>query len=279
MLLTQPPLNPKANREKMIQIMFETFNVPATYVAMQPMLALYASGRGSGVIVDSGDGVTHVMPIYEGHLISHAVQRLDLAGRDLTNYLVELLSEEGHSFATTAKHEIARDMKEKLCYTALDFEKEMKLELQVANKTANYELPDGQVITIGSERFCCPEALFQPSLLGMESPGIHKIIYDTITKCDIDVRRDMYPNIIISGGSTMFPGFVDRLRSEIGKHIPRSYHIKVVAPPERKYSVWIGGSILASLSTFQRRWITKQDYNECGPSVVNSKCYLLHNQV
>ena len=200
----------------------------------------------------------------------HAVQRLDLAGRDLTNYLVKLLSEQRHSFATTAKREIAKDMKEKLCYTALDFEKEMKLELQAANKTGNYKLPDGQVITIESERFHCPEGLFQPSLLGMESPGIHKITYDSIMKSKDDGYR---VHEIIN--TMMFPGFVDKVHSEIGKYAPRTNHIKVVAPPEHKYSVWIGGSILASLSTFQKRWITKQDYNECGPSVVNRRCQYL----
>jgi len=128
------------------------------------------------------------------------------------------------------------------------------------------------VITIGAERFRCPEVLFQPSLIGMEAAGIHERIYNSIMMCDEDIRDVLYGNIVLSGGSTMFPGFADRMSKEITALAPRNMKIKVVAPPERKYSVWIGGSIVASLSTFQQRWITKADYNDCGPSIVHRKC-------
>ncbi|KAG7222688.1 hypothetical protein INR49_026297 [Caranx melampygus] len=242
-LLTEAPLNPKANREKMTQIMFETFNVPAMYVAIQAVLSLYASGRTTGIVLDSGDGVTHNVPIYEGYALPHAIMRLDLAGRDLTDYLMKILTERGYSFS--------------------------------------YELPDGQVITIGNERFRCPETLFQPSFIGMESAGIHETAYNSIMKCDIDIRKDLYANNVLSGGTTMYPGIADRMQKEITALAPSTMKIKIIAPPERKYSVWIGGSILASLSTFQQMWISKQEYDEAAEvmKVTDSNVIRFHLQV
>jgi actin beta/gamma 1 len=273
-LLTDTPFNPKADRMRTTEIMFETFNVPAMHVCIQAVFSLYASGRTTGCVLESGDGSSHIFPIYEGYALSHSIVRLDLSGSDLTNNLMKILSEKGgYNFTTSAEREIIREMKEKLTYVALHFDAETKQAAETSALKKSYELPDGNVIVIGDELFRCPEILFQPSLIGKETEGIHTCTFNTIMKCPMDIRRELYANIILSGGNTMFPGIAERMTKELKALAPKTVQLRVLAPPERKYGAWIGGSVLASLSTFQQMWITKAEYNESGPSIVHKKCF------
>ncbi|MFW9876118.1 MAG: actin, cytoplasmic 2 [Candidatus Thorarchaeota archaeon] len=271
-LLTEAPLNPRLNREKMTEIMFETFNIPAIYIATQAVLSLYASGRTTGCVIDIGDGVSHVVPIFEGFALTHAIQRIDLAGRDVTQYLRRLLRQRGYALDSSAEKEIVRDIKEKLCYVAIDAEKEILLSKRVSGIEKSYMLPDGETINIGIERFLAPESLFNPVVLGKELDPLDDIIVQTISDCEVDLRRDFYSNIVLSGGSTMFPGIKERLTREIKEQIPDSVDVKIISPPERMYSVWIGGSILSSLKSMYKMWVTSRDYKELGPEVIH-KCF------
>lgn len=271
-LMTEKPLNPKKNREKMTEIMFETFKTPGFYVAIDAVLSLYASGRTTGVVLDSGHDVSHTVPIYEGYCLPHATRRLDIAGKHITEYLQRLLMERGstgYTFCTFEGKEVVRDIKEKLCYIAKDYNAE--LEVKTA-ETRRYKLPDGKMIDIGFEQFQAPECIFNPALIGMSQQGICDLLWTSIRKCDVDIKKDLPTNIVLAGGTTMFDGFHERIQSETESRAYQHMKVKVHAPPERKGFAWLGGSILTSLSTFQEMWIRKEDYANSGASVVHRKC-------
>ncbi|CAL6020490.1 Actin [Hexamita inflata] len=270
-LLTEAPKNAKANREKMCQIMFEDFEVKGFYVQIQAVLALYSSGRTTGIVLDSGDGVTHTVPIYEGYSLPHAIGRLDLAGRDLTQWLAVCLQDAGYNFTTSAELEIVRDIKERLCYVALDYEGQLQ-KVKQPEMIKEYVLPDGNVCKISTPLFKCPELLFKPELNGKEMEGIHRLTFNSIQKCDIDIRSDLYSNVVLSGGSTMYKDYEVRLEKELQDLVPAGKKVKISAPEDRKYSVFVGGSILSSLPTFESMWITRDEYAEVGAVIANRKC-------
>ena len=272
-LHTETPTNPKANREKMIEIMFETFYIPAFYVSNQAVLSLYASGRTTGIVFESGAGVSHAVPIYEGYSFPHATNRHDIAGNDLSTYLQTLLNDRGYTFTSSNYFEEIVYIKEKHSYVALDFDEEMRKAATTSECDVSHTLQDGNVITIGNERFRCPELLFKPHFNGFEFEGIDQKLFKSITACDACLHKDLFYNIILSGGNTLFEGLAERIEKEMIRLAPPTTKIKVVAPPERKASVWIGGSILASLHAFPQMVVTYDEYDEVGPVIVHRKCF------
>ncbi|XP_060576237.1 actin, clone 302-like [Ruditapes philippinarum] len=274
-LLSDVPLNPKTHREKMCEVMFETFKTPMFSVSLGGVLGIYALGRVSSIILDVGHEVSHVLAIYESYTFKNAIDKLNFGGKDLTDYMLEMLnSKSGTSFTSNSEKETVREIKEKLCYTAIDFEKEMERsnsESDAIERT--YKLPDGSKITVGSERFHCPEALFQPHLFKKDFPGLHKFFHSSLMKCDVDARPDLMCNMILCGGCTMFPGVKERMQKEMVDLISKDKRVRVIAPPERTFSVWIGGSILAALSYFGTKAVSKKEYEENGPGIVHSKCF------
>ncbi|XP_072833772.2 actin-2 [Pogona vitticeps] len=267
-LLTEAPMNPMPNREKMTEIMFEHFQVPAMFVGLQALMALYASGGTTGLVLDSGDGVTLTVPIYKGHCLLHAISRLNFAGRDIIKHLATLLLETGHTFLSSAEKEIVKDIKENLCYVALDPEQEKDKKL-----VQTYTLPDGNPVKIGDQLFRAPETLFSPGDAGVTAPGVHQMIADSISKCDSSIQQALWKNVVLAGGSTLFPGLRERLLKELQTLAPKGVSAKVEAPGDRMFSVWIGASVLTSLASFKSMWVTRQEYKEIGCTVLQKKCF------
>ncbi|XP_039522114.1 uncharacterized protein LOC120475491 isoform X2 [Pimephales promelas] len=273
-LLTEAAMNPRQNRQRMVELMFEAFSVPLAFVALQAVLALYASGRTTGVVLDSGDGVSHSVPVFEGYCLPHAVQRFNLAGADVTLQLQKLLLEQGVCMRTSAELEIVREMKESSCCVALDYEAALETAGS-ASSEVQYTLPDGRLVSLGSERFRAPEILFRPELIGRDHYGMQESVFRSIMQSDIDLRRSFVGNILLSGGNTLLPGLPERLQQEVCGVCASdlSVCVRVVSPPERDSSVWSGGAALASRAELSGAWISAQEYQEFGPHIVFRKCF------
>ena len=267
-MLTQPIVNPKDQAEKMIQIMFETFDVQGFYITNPPFLSFYSIGKLTGLAVDSGASLTQYLAMLEGYLLPGGRDLIEFGGKDLTEYFVRLLNEIKY-IPIDKEKDIAELAKVKACYVALDYQSELKYV-----EPFEYTLPDGTDIFIRDQRIRCCEALFNPSLAGMDyDENIAEYCNKCIKSCDDDQRNDLYSNIILFGGNTMFKGFAERFAEEIKKLAGYKYEevVNVTAPYEKNLAALKGGCVLSSLSEFEKQWITKNEYEEWGPYIVHSK--------
>jgi len=266
--------------------MFETYGFAHLHVDVQAVLVLYSQGLTTGVVVDAGDGVTHVIPVYDSYVLPDCVKRLDLAGRHLTKRLIELLVFSGYSFNRSADFETARLIKDKYCYVAIDPLKEQNLCHHTTTQIEKFTLPDQSVIALNDERWLCPEALFNPHKIGLEAPGVAQLTYDAINAAPVDTRRGFYENIVLSGGTTMFPGLPTRLHKELtelyvskaglNKDGSMKVKINIEDPPKRKHLVFQGGSVLAGITAGNDEWwISKAEYEEHGAAILHQKCPLM----
>lgn len=297
-LLTEPPLNPPENREYLAEIMFESFNVPGMYIAVQAVLALAASWAGrpsgerclTGTVVDSGDGVTHVIPVAEGYVIGSCIKHIPIAGRDITHFIQNLIKEREFGIPPEQSYEVAKSIKERFCYVCPDIAKEFrKYETDATKWVRNYCGMNNVTrkkfeIDVGHERFMGPEIFFHPEFANPDfTTSISDVVDDVIANCPIDTRRPLYGNIVLSGGSTMFKDFGRRLQRDVnklingriqmsqqlsgGKMTSKPMKVEVISHAMQRYAVWFGGSLLGATPEFTTFCRTKAEYEEYGPSI------------
>jgi actin-related protein 3 len=297
-LLTEPPLNTPENREYTAEIMFESFNVPGLYIAVQAVLALAASWTSrnvgertlTGIVIDSGDGVTHVIPVAEGYVIGSCIKHIPIAGRNITSFIQSLLRERELGIPPEQSLETAKAIKERYCYICPDIAKEFDKYDKTPSKwikqytAMNHITKQPFEVDVGFERFLGPEVFFNPEISNPDfMTPISEIVDTCIQNCPIDVRRPLYRNIVLSGGSTMFRDFDRRLQRDIqrtvtsrlktsaslsqGRIQPKAIDVQVISHHMQRYAVWFGGSMLAATSEFYNVCHTKAQYEEFGPSI------------
>lgn len=278
---TEAAQNPQRNREKMVETMFEKYGFAGVNVSIQAICALGSQGLNTGFVVDSGDGVTHLVPVYEGFVEPALVKRVNLAGRHVTDMLMKLLVGQGHPLNSTADFETVREMKQRLCYVAYDFEAEKRLARETTLVDRQYTLPDSRVIRIGAERFAAPEMLFNPHLMGVgEGPGLAGLVFECIRKSDLHVQKAYFGHIVLSGGTTMFPGLSSRLEKDLRQLYlenvlqgdtsrTNKFRCHIEDPPRRNHMVFHGASIYAeAYDANSPWWIKREEYAEQGARVV-----------
>ncbi|KAK8515633.1 hypothetical protein V6N13_139395 [Hibiscus sabdariffa] len=314
MLLAEPSSNTQQQREKTAELMFEKYKVPALFLAKNAVLTSFASGRATSVVIDSGGGSTTVAPVHDGYVLQKAVSSSPIGGEFLTDCLMKSLERKGivikprysfkrkeiqpgvfqtvdvdlplttESYKLYSQRVIASDIKECVC-RAPDAPYD---ESSYSNiPMTPYELPDGQTIEIGADRFKIPDILFNPSLaqtipgvdnsaeISSSARGLPQMVIESINRCDVDIRKELFGSILLAGGTASMQQLKERLEKDLLEESPQAARVKVLASgnaTERRFSVWIGGSILASLGSFQQMWFSKSEYEEHGASYIQRKC-------
>lgn len=252
----------KQTKEKTMQIFFESFNVPFYYTSANALLTLYSSGKLNGIVLDSGDQITSVIPFYDGGPVSYAQVNNNFGGDNITQYLSSLLKVDSYQ---------ARDIKEKYCRISMDVEREAE-DLNRSNDPAKITLPDNREVFVRDWAVRSVEGLFDPSIIRSDSPGTHELVFESVLKTDFDLRRELVANLIVTGGNTSFYNFHERITKELGSVLPTILKVKTSNILDKVNTVWIGGAIVSSLSTFQPLLISRSEYEEIGPSIVSRKC-------
>ena len=268
-------MNSKSAQESTAQMFFEDYGVPSLYISSEAVLSLFNSGRTTGLVFNAGSGSFQVVPVYEGHSVQHGINRVNLSGKGLTSWLEELLNQSGielKKMKNEGDRRILEKIKEDLCYVAFDYQDEVAKFEKGESKTSHYKLPDEHVVTLGSELITSPEALFTPDLLGGSFAAVHQTAVNSIQKCDVDLRKQLFRNITLSGGSSMFSGIKERLANEIIPLAPHYAKVNILAPNDREYSTWTGGSILSIMNSFQNRWLKRANTMSMEVSSFTESC-------
>ncbi|XP_054500294.2 actin-like protein 10 [Agelaius phoeniceus] len=272
-LLAESPSCPGTARAKAAEVLMEGLGVPALHLANTGFLSLCAHGRVTGLAVEAGAGVSHVTSVWEGQTLRKGTRSLGVAGDHLSRHLHQLLQQQSHmepSALQALTKKVLTQLKEQCCYVSLDYEGDLQEE--GSHHPARFQTPDGHWITLGKERFCCPEPLFRPELLQLSSPGLHQLAWQSLQAVPQQARRHVLGNIVLSGGSSMFPGFPERMCLELNLLFRGAgVHVEVLASPRRATAAWAGGSMAASLTSFQHTWMTKGEYQEHGAHYVHTK--------
>ncbi|XP_075990652.1 uncharacterized protein LOC142986198 [Anticarsia gemmatalis] len=259
------PLVSRQDMQKMTEILFESFAINGLYLAKSPALVLFASGRTSGVVWENGYSCSYVAPVFEGFHLKHSTIMSPLTGEVLNKRLLKLLRNIGYSFTTPFECDLMDEIKKDMCYVAEDYDEELESAAQQGEEfKVKYMLPDGQFILLGQERFQLAEVLFQPGLDGYLCKSITDTICDSIDLCDIDYRHLFFKNIVFSGGSTLYPGLVNRVTKKLSQDARSGFRSKIDAMDMRQYAAWAGGSMMASLDNLKGFWMTSSEYEDAG---------------